>query len=205
MSIWSGSVRHTRRVPMIAYLVGLAVQSTGVITCATWLGTKLSREECLKIIALLEEIDRNRELSPDVAMRESQFMSANLRKMGFLARMSMTISGQHKKNLAQVARSTETAAKRRDVAVRLLLTTLAVQVYSHEHNEPPPDLNALVPAILKSVPIDPYSDRPMRDQLRGKDGIVYSVGPDRDDDHLTTTLGERHLEAADGDYTIDSF
>ncbi len=140
-----------------------------------------------------------------MAARESQFITANLRKMGFLARISMTISGMHRKNLAQVANSTESVAKRRDVALRLLLASLAVQVYNQQHGEPPPDLNALVPTILKSVPVDPYNDRPLRYQIRGKDGVVYSFGPDRDDDMMMKRLAERHLETDDGDYTIDSF
>ena len=157
------------------------------------------------MIALLQEIDRNRELSPDVTLRESQFINANLNRMGFLARISMKFSGMHKKNLAQVARTSENVEKRRDVALRLLMTDLALRVYRQEHGEPPPDLNALVPSVLKSVPIDPYSNQPLRYQIQGKDGIVYSVGPDQDDDKLTRPLGERHLETADGDYTIDSF
>ncbi len=194
----------TRHVPTIAYLIAVAVESTGLHHLRS-LRAKLSPEECRKIIALLEEIDRTGEPSPDVAARESQFMTANLRKMGFLARISMTISGMHRKNLAQVANSTETVAKRRDVALRLLLASLAVQVYNQEHGEPPPDLNALVPTILKTVPIDPYNERPLRYQIRGKDGVVYSFGPDRDDDMLMKRLAERHLETDDGDYTIDSF
>jgi hypothetical protein len=194
----------SHRVPMIAYLVAAAIQSVGIHHLRD-LRTKLSLKQCREMIALLEESDRNRELSPDVTLRESQFMDANLKKMGFFARFSMKISGMHKKNLAQVAASASSAEKRQDVARRLLLTDLAVQLFRQEHGEAPPDLNALVPSILKSVPIDPYNDRPLRYQKRGKDGIVYSFGPDRDDDMLTKTLGQRHLETDDGDFTIDSF
>jgi hypothetical protein len=194
----------SHRVPMIVYLVGAAVQSAGLHHLRD-LRARLSPEKCREMIALLEASDHDREPIPDVTLRESQFMDLNLKRMGFFAQISMKISGMHRKNLAHVATSAESVGHRLDVARRLLLTDLAVQLYRQQHGEAPPDLNALVPAIVKSVPIDPYTDKPLRYQKRGKDSIVYSFGPDRDDDKLTKTLGQRHSETDDGDYTIDSF
>ena len=87
----------------------------------------------------------------------------------------------------------------------MLLTDLALRVYRLEHGEDPPDLATLVPSILKSVPIDPYSEKPLRYVKRGKKGVVFSVGPDRDDDNLARPLPLKHVDISDGDFTIDSF
>ena len=157
------------------------------------------------MIALLEETDRNRELAADVMLRETRFMNGNLKKMGFFAGLAMRVSGVQAKTVAQATTSLETSEQRQNAARRLLLTDLALRVYRQAHGEDPPDLNALVPSILTSVPLDPFSDKPLRYQKRGKDGVVYSVGPDRDDDRLARTLIQRHSPTADGDFTIDSF
>ena len=189
---------------MIAYLMSVAVQSTGLHNLRDIRG-KLSADQCRGIVDRLLEIDRNGERADDVRACETQFMNANLRKMGLLATISMRVSGVHQKGLAQVASSLEMAEKRLNTTRRLLLTDLAIRVYRQEHGEDPPDLSALVPRILKSVPIDPYSEKPLLYQKSGKDGVVYSVGPDRDDDKLTKPLPLKHVDTTDGDFTIDSF
>jgi hypothetical protein len=193
-----------RRLPMLGYHVGLAVQSVGLHNLRD-IRDKLGAKQSRQLIAFLEEIDRKRERADDVAAREGQFMNANVRSMGLLARISMKVTGLPAKDLAQARAILESSEKRQNAARRLLLTDLAVRVYREEHGEDPPDLNALVPSVLKAVPIDPYSDRPLRYQKRGKTGIVYSLGPDRDDDKLSKTVNQRHLDTDDGDYTIDSF
>ena len=100
----------SQRVPMIAYMVAAAIQSGGLHHLRD-LRTKLSAEQCREMIALLEETDRNRELSADVTLRESQFMDANLKKMGFFARFSMKISGMHKKGWRRLPLSAGSSEK----------------------------------------------------------------------------------------------
>ncbi len=194
----------SHRVFMFAYQVSVAAQSTGLHHLRD-LRAKLSPESCRRVIALLEETDRNRERAADVMLRETRFMNGNLKKMGFFAGFMMRVSGVQAKTVAQVTTSLESSEARQNVARRLLLTDLALRVYRQAHGEDPPDLDALVPSILTSVPLDPFSDKPLRYQKRGKDGVVYSVGPDRDDDRLARTLIQRHSPTADGDFTIDSF
>ena len=194
----------SHNVPMMAYLVSIAVESTGLHNLRD-LRDKLSPDQCRRVIRLLEEIDGKRERAADVAKSETQFMNANVRKMGFLASISMKVSGVQAKEIAQVTSTARLREKRQNAARRLLLTDLAIRIYRLEHGEDPPDLDALVPSILKSVPIDPYSDKPLLYLKQGKEGAVYSVGPDRDDDRLTKPLPVRHVDTTDGDYTIDSF
>jgi hypothetical protein len=194
----------SHNVPMIAYLVSIAVQSTGLHNLRD-LRDKLSPEQCRRVIRLLEEVDGKRERAADVAKSETQFMNSNVRRMGFLASISMKVSGAQAKEIAQATSILDSSERRQNAARRLFLTNLALRVYRLEHGEDPPDLGVLVPSILKSVPIDPYSDKPLLYQKRGKDGAVYSVGPDRDDDKLAKPLPVKHVDTTDGDYTIDSF
>jgi hypothetical protein len=194
----------SRRVPMIAYMMGIAVEGTGLRHLRD-IREKLSPEQSRRVIGLLESGDGNRVRAAEVATCETQFMNANVRKMGFLASISMRVSGIQAKQIAQATSILDNTEKRQNAARRLLLTDLAIRVYRKEHGSDPADLNALVPSILKSVPMDPYTDRPLGYQKRGKDGIVYSFGPDRDDDMLTKPLPVKHLDKTDGDYTIDSF
>ena len=115
----------SHRVPMIAYLVSVAVQSTGLRHLRD-LRAKLSPEECRKMITLLEDADRNRELARDVYNRETRFMNANVKKMGFFAGISMRVSGAHAKGLAQSRFVAGNSHKKpQDAARRLLLTDLA--------------------------------------------------------------------------------
>jgi hypothetical protein len=193
-----------RRVPMIAYMMSIAVESTGLRHLRD-VREKLSPDQCRRVIGLLEEVDHNGERATLVAARETQFMSANLKRMPFFAGISMKVSGMYAKDVAQVESTLASLEKRQNAARRLLFTDLAIRVYRNEHGSDPPDLNALVRSILKSVPIDPYTDRPLQYRKSGKDGIVYSFGPDRDDDMLSNPLPVKHLDTTDGDYTIDSF
>jgi hypothetical protein len=194
----------SHRVPMIAYLVSVAVQSTGLHNLRDF-RAKLSVEQCRRVIELLEETDQKRERAAQVALCETRFMNANVRKMGLIAGISMKLTGLQAKEVAKATSMLEATERRQNAARRLLLADLAIRVYRQEHGEDPPDLSALVPSILKSVPIDPYSDQPLRYQKRGNDGIVYSLGPDRDDDKLSKPLPQKHVDTTDGDYTIDSF
>ncbi len=193
-----------QKVPMIAYLMGIAVESTGMRNLRDLRG-KLSAEECGQVIARLQESDRDHERAHEVAMREKQFMAANMRKMGVFATIAMRTSGMYARDTAQVETTLASAEKRQLATRRVLMTELAVQVYRLERGEDPPDLAALVPSILKSVPIDPYSERSLLYRKSGKMGAVYSVGPDGDDDKMAKPLPFKHGDRSDGDFTIDSF
>jgi hypothetical protein len=194
----------SHRVPMIAYQISQAIENNGLYHLRD-MRDKLSPDQRRKLIGLLEELDRKREPAANVIQCENSFINANVKQMGVFASIMLRVSGVQAQTVAQVNASVGFSAKRQDAARRVLLTDLALRLYRDEHGEAPPDLNALVPSILKSVPVDPFTDKPLRYQRRGKDGVVYSAGPDRDDDKLATPLGKRHLDTSDGDFTIDSF
>jgi type II secretory pathway pseudopilin PulG len=64
----------------------------------------------------------------------------------------------------------------------LLLTALALRAYRAEHGHYPAKLDALVPAILSKLPADPFGTQGFRYQHQGNKYLLYSVGPDKQDD-----------------------
>jgi hypothetical protein len=194
----------SHRVPMIAFQISEAIEMHGLFHLRD-MRDKLSAEQCRKLIGLLQETDLKQETAGNVKQYETAFMNANMKRMGLFSSIMLKVSGVQSKTVAQVTQMLESSERRHVAARRVLIADLALRLYREEHGESPPDLNALVPSILKSVPVDPYTGKPLRYLKREKDGVVYSVGPDRKDDNLATPLGKRHVETTAGDFTIDSF
>ena len=70
-----------------------------------------------------------------------------------------------------------------DAYNNLLLTELALRAYREGRGAYPASLNALVPAYLPRVPLDPFTDgQPLRYRLANGRPLLYSVGPDATDD-----------------------
>ena len=65
---------------------------------------------------------------------------------------------------------------------RCAIAALAVERYRLSHGGWPDSLDALVPAYLPRVPIDPYNGAPLRFVRKTDRVVVYSVGPDGQDD-----------------------
>ncbi len=194
----------SHRVPLIAFQISQAIENNGLYHLRD-MREKLTPDQCRKLISLLEETDQKQERGDATILYEKVFMNANMKQMGFIPSVMVKVTGIQGKTAAQVTQMVESSEHRQAAARRVLLTDLAVRLYRAEAGEAAPDLNALVPSILKSVPVDPYTGKALRYVKRGKDGVVYSVGPDRDDDNLATPLGKRHLDTSDGDFAIDSF
>ncbi len=65
-----------------------------------------------------------------------------------------------------------------EIARQMALSALAVKRYQLRHAAYPPELAALVPEFLPSVPRDPVDGKPLRYQSIGKTFLLYSVGND---------------------------
>jgi len=61
---------------------------------------------------------------------------------------------------------------------RLLDTALAIQRYFRRHASYPPTLEAMMPEFISSVPVDPFSRGALRWKLTSDGAVLYSVGPD---------------------------
>jgi hypothetical protein len=86
----------------------------------------------------------------------------------------------------------------RDALWRIAATRLALRAYEKRHSTVPPTLQPLVPTYLPAVPQDPYAPKPL--VYRGQAGrpLVYSRGPDGDDDG-GRDLGRKVEANSDGD------
>jgi hypothetical protein len=79
---------------------------------------------------------------------------------------------------------------RNETLRRLTVTAIALERYRLRHDRPPADLAALVPELLRTVPLDPMSGRPLGYRFTaGASFALYSVGEDgRDDGGDPTSL-----------------
>ena len=91
------------------------------------------------------------------------------------------------------------AEDRARMHIDLLTIALALAIYRQDHGTYPQTLEQLSPEILKEVPLDLYTDAPLRYELRDNGYLLYSLFEDRDDDHGTDMAGE----IISGEWTAD--
>jgi hypothetical protein len=65
--------------------------------------------------------------------------------------------------------------------IRCTIAMLAVERYRKSHGKWPESLEALVPAWLERVPVDPYDGRALRYRRVADGAVIYAVGPDLTD------------------------
>jgi hypothetical protein len=66
--------------------------------------------------------------------------------------------------------------------LRCAVVAVAAERYRREHKGWPASIEELVPHYLKAVPTDPYDGQPLRYKRLADGVLVYSVGPDLQDD-----------------------
>jgi hypothetical protein len=72
---------------------------------------------------------------------------------------------------------------RADARNLVAYTALAMHRYRAEHGKFPDTLEALTPTTIAIVPSDPYIEQPLKLAKSDRGWVVYSVGPDRADNH----------------------
>jgi hypothetical protein len=78
--------------------------------------------------------------------------------------------------------------------LRAARTALAIERYRLKLGSLPPDLNALVPEYLASVPLDPFTGEAIKYGQLAKGYVVYSVGNDLSDDGGRERTARKHDE-----------
>jgi hypothetical protein len=74
-------------------------------------------------------------------------------------------------------------AYRRDQAyLRCAIVAVAAERYRRDYGKWPTKIDELAPEYLKAVPTDPYDGQPLRYKRLEDGAVVYSVGPDKQDD-----------------------
>jgi hypothetical protein len=132
------------------------------------------------------EADRAAKAAPgagnQVALQESH---ANLLRLQALAAKADMSHFSIRHPLAWVPdwQHARTRQSRVEALRELLITAIAVKRHCLRASKLPPDLNAVVPEFLPTVPRDPMDGQPLRYRVE-PDGSwrLYSVGLDRHDD-----------------------
>ena len=78
----------------------------------------------------------------------------------------------------------------------LLLITFALRAYHADHGAFPANMKALIPAYLKKMPPDPFAaEQKLKYQHSEKSYLLYSVGPDGNDDGGVPSMDGQHAVA----------
>ena len=138
---------------------------------------QLSPEVLREILRDLIALDQAREPAVAIVQRDREW-SRNAyglwRSMWTRIAMRKTIRTHEDSFGKKHARSSAT--------LRLVITELAVRGYQAKHGRPPISLAELVPAWLPAVPLDPFTDKPLAYRITTNSFLLYSVGPDAQDD-----------------------
>jgi len=157
---------------LIHALVGWAIEALGVAALRDARAT-LDSTECRELIDFLRSIDAAREPFDEILRRDQAWVDHAYGWQGRLSRML------EKERDPPPGQEPAWAAKAR---MRLLVAELAIQMYRQDHGQPPETLADLVPRYLRSLPQEPFRDQPLVYRLTSTDYLLYSVGPDGQDD-----------------------
>jgi len=86
-----------------------------------------------------------------------------------------------------------------ETLLRVLRARFAVEEFRGRNGRLPAGWEEVVPAVLPAAPEDPFSGKSLRYVRQGSSYLLYSVGPDRQDDH-GTPVSKRLSESVAGDY-----
>lgn len=88
----------------------------------------------------------------------------------------------------------------------MLILSVALKLYNRENNKFPLSLQDLVPQYLPEIPKDPFNKFNLLQYKKTDAGwIVYSFGPDRQDNHGDFQFEEKDLKNKTGDIVFSSF
>jgi hypothetical protein len=73
------------------------------------------------------------------------------------------------------------AVRRNRTQLRCTLVSLALERYRQANKQWPDSLRDLIPKELTRIPLDPYDGAPLRYRKRNDGVVVYSIGPDGED------------------------
>lgn len=89
--------------------------------------------------------------------------------------------------------------------LNLLITASAIKLYQLKNGKLPENLQELMPGCLTKSPDDPFDNfNPLRYKIVDKGWIVYSLGPDKEDDDAALEYTETKANAR-GDIIFSSF
>lgn len=85
---------------------------------------------------------------------------------------------------------------------RLILVQLAIHAFRKDAGRYPVRLDELAPKYLKTVPIDPFSNAPLRYTVTGNSYKLWSIGPDLRDDGGQPIVNAGDASSLRGSYLV---
>ena len=161
---------------MIDNLVGIMCQAIGAQRLAP-VAPHLSPGAVREILPRLIALDQAREPASAILERDREWF----RGVEGPLRSAWARIVTRKMLRAAEVRFEKTHA-RSVAALRLVMTDLAIRGYEATNGKPPMDLAELVPNWLPAVPLDPFSNQPLIYRATTNSFLLYSVGPDGQDD-----------------------
>jgi hypothetical protein len=156
---------------------------------------QLSPEVCRQWLAALQRSEAEREPVEEIEYRELLWWE---HAGGLTTRMIESAGQSLGKDLSLASKAGEDFGLYHVATMRLLICELALQVFRAEHDREAERLEDLVPDLLPTVPLDPFTDQPLVYQPTADGPLLYSLGSDRRDD------GGQPLENGRGDIRLDS-
>jgi hypothetical protein len=161
----------------IDWLVGHALHGIGVEALIR-LRKTLTPEHCRELIGTLQTLNAHRESVEDVLDRDQLWERIACDWKDQLMRWVSMVAGSE----SSLRPALEYMETRNQARLRLLICGLALRSYCGEHARPPERLADLVPVYLPEPPQDPYTGEPLLYRREGAKYVLYSVGPDGQDD-----------------------
>lgn len=170
-------------------LVGGAIESSGVSELCK-IRQSISPKTARHLVEALKRLDARRESLEAVAQREAAWQQHAYGWAGRIVFDAEDSSGEGVKLAAdgEIART------------RLLICDLAVGLYLAEKGTLPERLEQLAPNYLRELPVDPFSGHSFAYRPAGDKFLLYSVGPDREDDGGKPT--ENNALIGEGDLVL---
>jgi hypothetical protein len=139
---------------------------------------KLSSDQVREVIALIEHSLARRE-PPEVLYRRNFVQHA--RYQLWQGRLKQIVIGWPSEPL-ESSNYYLVTARQSEAVIRSIQVLYAIRLFQEEHRWVPQDLNELAPQFLPTVPLDPYSGKPLMFLPDLSSYKLYSVGPNGIDD-----------------------
>jgi hypothetical protein len=137
----------------------------------------LSAQECRRLLAELEAIDRNREPLEAKIKRQRAYAY----RADWQTHMEAVLAEQSSEDYQSEYETDLRLDKYLIARLHVAMAELALQAYVHDHDRLPDSLTELVPEYLAQVPVDALGDGPLKYRREGDAYFAWSVGWDGED------------------------
>lgn len=165
--------------PMYDYLVGAGIERYALKSLEA-VPPKLSDGDLVELSARLQSFNESRITWNEILAREHYFMALNATNVVEALKDRFS---QRTREMIETMRESQFTLR---AQIEIAATTMAAICYARENSAPLTNVETLAPKYLPKVPIDPFSNRPLLVLTTTNRASIYSVGPNKRDDHGTS-------------------